>query len=393
MNFSSTSPNKESLNRTNLVNLSSPPPLTGGQKSQSRLESPSSMVWRLDWLGATVVARLREVQASLAAALGCEIDDFVDTGHGGQGYRHLMLGPHGSKIYWGATDPETQLYRDDIHFVLPGQACAVVEFPMMLSLLRFVDSRGGKVTVVHAALDDYQRRISPNEFRAWAKTQHCISHALKGRDYHSWNIGSSEPTNEDTCYIGRPTSRKQLRVYDKGAESKGEIDAVRFELVLKQEAAESFIHQLLARPDLAGQIIAGHLQAFVDFRELSEDHHTERRPVMAWWAELLGAVVKAETYVLKVARTIEDKLAWLEKGVSATLALAMKHWKGDIEHLYRLLHIGENKLRPKHLALLGQSTGGSVPPSSDPPRLLWGPGSAEAYKRVFGRWQGADDQA
>jgi len=281
----------------------------------------------LDWysvtLHPTAEIPVDVPQAHLAAslALGCEIGDWVELEHGSYGYRQGMVGPGGARLWWDA--PE----RDDIHVSFPGKACRVAGQERLISFLRYSLGHGGKPTRCDVALDDYRRIVSPGQVQETLQGPDVVTHAQKVLTQQGGVVGSRDLTGA-TVYLGAPGSRQRLRVYDKGLESAGEMDCIRWELESRKEAAETMA-VALAYQDW-GQVMASRLVGFVDFRSADSHSEVEERQRLPWFQLLVGLARKASAYLPQVTRTAEEVVNWLDKAVGPSLAVAMKFWKGDL---------------------------------------------------------------
>jgi len=324
-----------------------PPLLTGGQKTVPSYEDGFKL--SLDWLSMTfhpsaeTPVDVPQVQLATSLVLGCELADWVELERGGQGYEKGMVGPGGGRIWWDAPG------RDDIHVVLPGKACRIAGQERAVSFLRYSLGHGGKATRCDTAMDDYNRVVSPDDFLETIKGPDVVTHAKKFLTQQGGGVGSRDLTGF-TVYLGAPGSRQRLRVYDKGLESGGEMDCVRWELESHHEAAET-MSVALAYQDW-GIVMASRLVGFVDFREANSHSEVEKRERLPWFQSLVGQIRKASAYLPKVARTVEQLVEWIDGALGPSLAVAMKFWRGDLDPLSRILVNGENRFKPKHRAML-----------------------------------------
>lgn len=316
---------------------SKPPILTGGQKT---VEGAAVGV---DWLSITFPGNLDRVVLAVSLALQCEVGDWVELEHGSYGYRKGMVGPGGARIWWDAPD------RVDIHASLPGEACRIAGEIALKRYLRHAMAVGAKATRLDLALDDYRRIVSPADVLHALQGPDRVTHAQQYLTHQGGRVGSPELTGA-TVYLGAPSSRQRLRVYDKGLESGGEMDCIRWELESRKEAAETLVADLAHRE--WGDVIAGRLVGFVDFRQAAAHSEVERRPRLAWFAELVGLARKASAYLPKAARTVEQVVEWLDRAIGPTLAVAMRFWRGDLGELTRIIREGERRWKPKHEAIL-----------------------------------------
>jgi len=303
----------------------------------------------LDWLSETfqpseeTAVDVPQVQLVASLALGCDPGDWVETERGSYGYQKGMVGPGGARIWWDAPG------RDDIHLSLPGQACRMVGQERMVSLLRYSLGHGGKATRCDTAIDDYRRIVSPGQVLETLQGPDVVTHAQKVLTQQGGVVGSRDLTGA-TVYLGAAGSRQRLRVYDKGLESAGELDCIRWELESRKEAAETMAVALAYQN--WGEVMASRLVGFVDFRDAYSHSEVERRERLPWFQLLVGLARKASAYLPKVPRTAEQVVEWLDRAIGPTLAVAMKFWKGDLAPLTDIIGRGERRWKPKHRAIL-----------------------------------------
>jgi len=347
---------------------SCPPPLTGGQKKLSGVEVGSQI--SVDWLSLTFKTdtrhdreyvdtdgavtwydQLDDVKRAVWAGSGIETTEWVDQVHGWNGYQQSAVGPCGALLAWNAVG------RDDYHVSLPGQACGMFSETSMRSFLRYSLNKNAKCTRLDINLDDYDRLVSPLQVEQAAQGPDIVTHVHRGMTQRGFAIGTEETTGV-TVYIGQPSSRQRLRVYDKGLESNGEIDAVRWELQSRAEAAETLLPLLGVFTDGSlitwGDTFASRLVSFVDFRNF-EDHPTDarERDRLDWFKALVQSARKASAYPPKKPRYIDEVETWVEHSIGPSLRLLKEYWKDDnLTELRRIMD--EAQLKPKHRAILAR---------------------------------------
>lgn len=103
-----------------------------------------------------------------------------------------------------------------------------------------------------------------------------------GKRAASFLKGWQQSVRGATVYLGAPSSRQRLRVYDKYKESQGKTNSIRWELQCREQAAESMLHQLAEAGDGWPIAARNRLVAFIDFREAGTESHTDRRPRLKW---------------------------------------------------------------------------------------------------------------
>jgi len=360
-----------------------PPTLTGGQKSvlqgdelglQSQFLDPigefpdqedqtesrdsatsdEGVQLALDWYEVTLhtteltgVPDHEQLQLAASIALGCSLDDWIPMDRGMYGYLDGMIGPGKAQIWWNAPG------REDIHASFPGKACGIAGREGLVNFLKYSTSHGGKATRCDTVIDDHRRVVSPDFVLTQIQGPTCVSHANNWLLQRGGDKGSPDTTGI-TAYLGSPSSRQRLRVYDKGLESDGELDCVRWELESRKEAAETMAIALAVEE--WANVIVRRLVGFVDFRD--QDHsETEKRNRCDWYRELVGMAKKATAYLPKAARTVEEVIEWLDNTVGPSLAVVVKVWGGDFGPLGEIIRRGRARWKPKHQAMVAAAVG------------------------------------
>jgi len=341
-----------------------PPSNTGAQnRSQARSEGMGKRAGckvGVDWMAVTFrpeeatadcEKRLRnEVVDAVSVALECEAGDWIALPSGSHGYKSAVLGPYGARLEF---DPEG---RFDFHVSLPGKACSLIGESRMRTFLVFAEKNGGRATRVDTKLDDYARVASVADVDAHTeRSKGLVSHAQEVMTINLHTTNSAELSGA-TIYIGSASSRRRLRVYDKNLESHGEINAIRWEMQDRKEAAETMALHLV-HAESWPEIIAARLVSFVDFRDPVKAE-VEDRDRLPWFAALVAGAKKAEVYAAKAAKTLVEVQDWFKRALGPTLAVIMAGWGGDLGRLDDVLKDGKRRWKPRHHAMLVEAGAG-----------------------------------
>jgi len=350
-----------------------PPSLTGGQKKKT--QEHTGVRVGVDWVSVTVpmvedpldqgdggydennlipraANQLRdEFLLAASVALGCDQEDWAYLDTGINGYRESFIGPGSARVLFN--HPTNR----DVHLVMPGQACGMVGEESMRSLLRYVMVHGGHASRIDVKADDYEKAITPAFVRDQLTSGDSVTHAKHGLELTEFEIKRGGADTGSTVYLGSAKSRQRIRIYDKGLESGGEIDAIRWELQTRKAAAVSMLQQLVNSP--WPSLIASRIVAFIDFRDSSKavntSDKTRDRPRSAWFEVLVGTVEKGLVYLPQLAKTVSDVIDWIDRQVGTSLAVVMKFWKGDFSPLVQIMRQGEERLKPRHFAMLAKA--------------------------------------
>lgn len=156
--------------------------------------------------------------------------------------------------------------------------------------------------------------------------------AIQRRDYKGFRKSRSIKSDDgDTLYCGKRGSDKLTRIYDKKAESNGEIDAFRHELELKHDYSQSFVENSIFilkgtgsykkvieywRSLLVGQI------SFIDKSYDPSGKNIGRCPQFWWWAQYVYYVGSApiKMSVPRKKTSFPEKIAWMLRSWSTSIA-------------------------------------------------------------------------
>ena len=247
-------------------------------------------------------------------------------------------------------------------------------------LLDVYACEGMKFRRVDSYYDDYCKIISPEQVHMACKRGGVgvpRYQRIRGWDESNLQTGNSQGY---TVYFGAPKSEKQLRFYDKRAESDGRQDCYRWEVEHKGKEAEAYqewlcevlseavgcptLEQSVQRlTDALKQVIKG----AISFHEIPEglspqdmpQNWAARTPIVWWWKELLAGLEPAKLVVERIQPSLAATVAWIRHQVVPGLALlrtAYSHWKIPFKvWLDRELEQGEERWKDRHWKLLAEA--------------------------------------
>ena len=312
----------------------------------------AEMTIRVDWLAFTV----RDVapDAVQERLLEWVPGDFVELEYGSYSYARQAVGPGLGRIRWSDD-------RVDIHVELPGKWLGALPADKVLEVLEWVSDKAWyvaeradgtpqprlAVTRLDLAADDFAKIVTPAEVEAAREAGNVATHAKSGSFQRDW------ATKGETFGLGKRGSRQYLRVYDKAAESGGEIDAMRWELQFRDEAAASALERLVHED--WGKVFMSRLVTFVDFKDRSVDGRPDRCPRLPWFVGLVGSAEKAKPYeIVKPAISAAKTLEWIRRQGGPSLAAVLEAAGGDLELLISVAKEGKTRWRGRHRVIAAE---------------------------------------
>ena len=153
-----------------------------------------------------------------------------------------------------------------------------------------------------------------------------------------------------------------LRIYDKKLEQNKKLspddsdfinfDWYRWELEFKEERADQFANQIIDGISL-GFVVVGVLSYYIRFIEL-DDCNRSRCSTLKLWHDFVQAIQKLRLHVFKKVRSVYDKLAWVEKQVSPTLATLLILHDFDDSFIYEIAKKNKSRISKSDWELIHQ---------------------------------------
>lgn len=308
--------------------------------------------WSIDWLAVTVwgvdvdrVARLVSEAFHFGKQVGVEEWQALG-GARFYGRRHEYLGATLLSEYL-STGAE-----DNAHVVMPGEACAVGVDALLqlLTRLRMWSSRSA-VARLDLAVDAVP--FTPWDAYAAVQAGYVVSWVKRGRDgtvSHSWHA-SNRDTEGTTLYVGRRSSQRFMRIYDRRGPT-------RVELETKDAYASAVARELIDRRgddmELARFVVGG-LREFCDFGVQDGSHGVRDVELLPWWAAFVGEAERVGKLVTdrRQQLSVDRTLRWVDRAVVPSLAMIVTCYEDAGE---RLLHgwieSAKPRLSPRHLAAI-----------------------------------------
>jgi len=199
-------------------------------------------------------------------------------------HKEAAAHPSGALLMWG--HPKRR--RGGALLSLPGKALRELRQAGadVLQVLRAARQAGeDRVTRIDLAFDDFGKSRTPRQVRAsWYRER--VSRCKSARWIEST---TGNRVTGETFYIGSESSPRRLRIYDKEAESRGRIRAIRWELQLRSDSAAPWAQraaaELISGRDLR-EVFGICLVGLVDFRK--GKGNVSRRERCPWFRRLVG---------------------------------------------------------------------------------------------------------
>jgi hypothetical protein len=280
-------------------------------------EEKLGLTVKLDWLNTTHPTSKRDEVAKLVSAF---LGEPEHQPWGKHTYREHLAWETKAALYW--TDD-----RGECLLSLNGDSLDFIPVEKQRQFLADLAGLGAKGTKIDIALDDYQRRISITQIETAYQARQVCGYKLGQRQNPTrWKGDQLQPIGDsfDLGRRGGNGSGKSLKVYDKALESKGEIDAIRWELKLSGERATLVFECICgcSSDEKLVKKLTSYVGGCVDFLDDPNETHRDRRPRLAWWQSLLDALGAARHVVNRVVPPLQKTLLYVRDTFAKKLALA-----------------------------------------------------------------------
>lgn len=182
--------------------------------------------------------------------------------------------------------------RDDVGIELSGSGCRMLESCNgnsfdWLGLFRYIMEQGDEMNIsrLDVAGDDKDGVLTLGKITQQTRTRKYICKARR----RVWMGG-----NEEEVIFGASSSSTRLRIYNKALERGVEGPWVRVEFQLRDEAADSFILNLLRLGEIGptyGGVLLNYLRYVTRCPEDSQNNYN-RIPTVGWWSRFVGTAEK-----------------------------------------------------------------------------------------------------
>jgi hypothetical protein len=247
--------------------------------------------------------------------------DLVPKQSGLYGYKLSFVSPSGVSVLFS---PD----RDDIHVQMSGtgvDCCS--DFYHLISL---VDADGGdSISRVDIALDCMGSGVTCSDI--WGLLQQgsfsaCSSQIrqFEGLVRQDRRAKAANKRNDHTIYVGSVSSERMVRIYDKGAESKKNVDWMRYEVQLRGASAKRFF--VLAMRGTLGEFETKGVQLLnkqIRLLDVKKAGGKDVEVLTPFWAWLTDSAAPLTLVIPKSAKKICNTMRYVRNACAALKALSV----------------------------------------------------------------------
>lgn len=236
---------------------------------------------------------------------------------------------------------ETFIDWFDAHFIKYCPSGEEENYKMPVSeCFSILQSRGVRPSRLDLCYDDYSKRFMPDDYQRWLMNGNFNTRMKKNGFF-------CDPKGGTTFYLGN-RRKKLIRIYDKGIESDGNIDAVRYEFELHGDYAKALFDQICEEdvPRFGDLIV----DSFRIINPDSDDNITRCDMLVEWEDFLKSTLTQNFVEVKHYSRTQTwDKL---EKWLHCQVFPALKAYEIMFGKSWLLLELRKQELPDKYKTLL-----------------------------------------
>lgn len=295
----------------------------------------------IDWLEVT---QLKPTYPKiLIDKLGLNVEDLKKLETGLNGYKDRFICQNSGAVFL-----ENGTAEMGEHLTLSGSACRYYyNFIEDLTGMAYLLAHDPliNITRLDLALDVFDKKLFSKCLEEYKKDNFlCKFKTTKHLETKKAGV-----TTGGTLYFGSRSSQVMIRIYDKGAEQKKEIDWTRIEIVIKKDYAKKALEESYSKGGikyLYFGLINNYLR-FVDYKETN----ISRSPTASWWLDIVGTIEKLKLYTPPLEKNIETIKSWLEEQVSASL-YTIAEAEQSTNYIWELMRLGGEKAKDKHYNLI-----------------------------------------
>ncbi|KKT02154.1 MAG: Replication initiation factor family protein [Parcubacteria group bacterium GW2011_GWA2_43_17] len=259
--------------------------------------------------------------------------------------------PIGVMINYQSREDRETITKGKISVEIQGGALDSLSFEDLELFLDGVNVFEPQITRLDVFFDDVHRVITPMKLyrEVYEETAEGERVRWNFTPFHRIQpdtIGGRDGRIKDGVKFGNRGSKGSgsfLRIYDKGLESDGENNAIRWELELSGEKAQKAYNKIIGHNgdcEAMAKILSGLIGSCIDFVYRTGEKNLDRLERYEWWDYLLTLLGFAEIRRDKQTKTIAKTKKWVETQIKPSLT-AIKMAFGDSEFFEWLLSLTE----------------------------------------------------
>lgn len=270
----------------------------------------------------------------------------------GRQFANWAVSATGMLLLWNL--PGENLDKGSVRIAISGKSlerATVLETQLLISQLLELNGVCNRIDI---KVDDFSRSMNPEDIiDAIHHKNYCRSCFRKGKVQE--DISGSVYERGWTIYMGSRESDKMIRYYN--AKPVHKIDAFRYELEYKNAIANEIAKAIamMNTNETLTELLSGIIVKSAKFIDRSDGNRADRCAVLPFWQKWID---RFGTDGIKLSPprktpTLSRSIAWVERSVSATLAMICKYVGGDkVAYLKGLIQAGEEKFGARHEAIL-----------------------------------------
>jgi DNA relaxase NicK len=213
-----------------------------------------------------------------------------------------------------------------------------------------------KATRIDIALDDYGKLVQPE----WVVDALNLKDYARFRDYRM-DINGGGKFPGWTFYFGSKKSDRIVRYYNKFAESKGKINAYRWELQLRGSLANAAFKDYaeISSEDfdeVSPTYLASTVTGACEFVNKDESVRLSRLERLWWWQKLVDLFGQVRHSKPKIVKTVDRTINWIRRQVVLSLIVLDEGLglRESIRFLRGMKAENRERLTREHEALISQ---------------------------------------
>ena len=313
-----------------------------GLASDKVLDGTQDIEFSIDWLSVSYeipVSLFKKEIEYMAGWLEDEIDWSVNKPLKiGKWFDESVRTVRGGRVCWNTLDDMVE-----VHISLTGSVLSSVRMSNLTRALKYMHRYYRNCSRIDIAMDCCSSILDKLRIDARASWEKGLQSGFGA--YTRIDSGKTAQALCVTHYWGSRDSPRVIRIYDK-------VGFARFESELKRDKSTSMYEYLIGElqngtlSDCIKQMFFASIQG-INFYENKKDVNLDRNEIAGFWIDFLCFIEYCPVKLAKVAvsRTLQDAMVWLEKSVSATLAM-VKEYMGVAapDYLMGLYSVGKERM-------------------------------------------------